>query len=378
MANRGDRKTKVPIGDPRDPHGLWVWMQRHLEWMRERHYSDRTVRMRDVYLGYFLQWCDARSIGRPTELTRPILERYQSHLFLHRKKDGKPLSFMSQLGRLAAVRSYFRWLARQNVILSNPASDLEMPRGEKRLPRDVLSPAEAEVVLAQPDTRDPLGVRDRAILETLYSTGVRRLELIGLSVFDLDTDRGTLMVRQGKGRKDRVVPIGERAIAWIDRYVREVRPGFACGRDEGALFLTHLGESIVPEYLTHRLREYLAAADIGKGGSCHIFRHTMATAMLDNGADVRFVQEMLGHANLSTTQIYTHVSIRKLKEIHTATHPSARLERAVDVVAEAADVAGDDDAHDELLTSLAAEAADEDDATSHDDDEPDGGDDADE
>lgn len=366
MSNRGRRKTRLPIGDPHDPHGLWVWMQRHLEWLRERRYSDRTTRMRDIYLGYFLRWCEPRGIGRPTELTRPILERYQSHLFHHRKKDCKPLSFISQVGRLAAVRAFFRWLARQNVILSNPASDLEMPRGEKRLPRDVLSPAEAELVLAQPDTREPLGVRDRAILETLYSTGLRRVELIALSVFDVDTDRGTVRVRDGKGRRERIVPIGERALAWIDRYLREVRPTIACGRDEGALFLTHLGESIVPEYLTHRLRTYMVASEVGKTGSCHIFRHTMATAMLDNGADVRFVQEMLGHANLSTTQIYTHVSIRKLKEIHTATHPTARVERAADVVAETpAATAVDDaasDAQDELFTSLAAEAADEDEA----------------
>lgn len=368
MANRGDRKAKVPIGDARDPHGLWVWMQRHLEWMRVRNYSGRTVRMRDVYLGYFLVWCEARSIGRPTELTRPILERYQAHLFMHRKRDGKPLSHTSQLGRLMAVRSYFGWLARQNAILSNPASDLELPRGEKRLPRHVLTPSEAEVVMMQPDVREPLGVRDRAILETLYSTGIRRFELIGLKVFDLDAERGTLMVRLGKGKKDRVVPIGERALVWIERYLREVRPGYLCGRDEGALFVTHLGESIVPEYLTHRLREYVDAAELGKRGSCHLFRHTMATAMLENGADVRFVQEMLGHANLSTTQIYTRVSIRKLKEIHTATHPSARLEaparEALDGVT-APDDAAAGDVREELLTSLAAEAAAEEDELDH-------------
>lgn len=366
MANRGDRKAKVPIGDPKDPNGLWVWMQRYLAWLRVHHFSDRTVRIRDVYLGYFLVWCDARSIGRPSELTRPILERYQSHIFMHRKKDGHPLSYSSQYGRIMAIRTYFRWLTRQNVILSNPAADLEMPRSQQRLPRHVLTPAEAEVVMMQPDVRDPIGVRDRAILETLYSTGIRRFELIGLKVGDLDSERGTVMVRLGKGKKDRVLPIGERALLWIERYVREVRPGYLCGRDEGTLFLTNLGESIVPEYLTHRLRHYVAGAELGKTGSCHIFRHTMATAMLDNGADVRFVQEMLGHANLKTTEIYTHVSIRKLKEIHAATHPSAKLERASAASAQATDVAGDDDAksdaHDELFTSLAAEAADEDEA----------------
>ncbi len=355
MANRGDRKAKVPIGDARDPDGLWVWMQRHLEWMRVRNYSGRTVQMREIYLGYFLVWCEARSIGRPTELTRPILERYQAHLFMHRKRDGKPLSHTSQAGRLMAVRAYFRWLARQNAILSNPASDLEMPRGEKRLPL-VLTSAEADVVMMQPDVREPLGVRDRAILETLYSTGIRRFELIGLKTHDLDAERGTLMVRLGKGKKDRVVPIGERALVWIERYLREVRPGYLCGRDEGALFLTHLGESIVPEYLTHRLREYVDAAELGKRGSCHIFRHTMATAMLENGADVRYVQEMLGHTSLESTQIYTRVSIRKLKEIHSATHPSAKLEPRPGLASTEAPEEGE---RDELIASLAADEDDE-------------------
>jgi integrase/recombinase XerD len=134
-----------------------------------------------------------------------------------------------------------------------------------------------------------------------------------------------------------------------------VRPAYRCGRDDGALFVTHLGESIVPEYLTHRLREYVDAADLGKRGSCHLFRHTMATAMLENGADVRFVQEMLGHANLSTTQIYTRVSIRKLKEIHAATHPSAKLEPpAREAPADGEDVPAEE-VRRELFASLAAE-----------------------
>jgi integrase/recombinase XerD len=322
---RGQRRPGAPIGDPSDPHGLWTWTQRYLEWLTTHHFTTATLRHRRVYLGYFLTWCEARSLRRPTEITRPILERYQRHLYAHRKANGHPLSFRSQEGRLAVLRGFFRWMVRENALLANPAADLIMPRAEKRLPRAVLSPLEADTVMNQPDLTEPLGVRDRAMLETLYSTGMRRSELLHLKVDDLDIERGTVFIRQGKGRKDRLIPIGERAIAWVEKYLGEVRPGLVVGRDDGFLFLTELGESMVPEYVTHRMRRYVEAADLGKKGSCHIFRHAMATAMLDNGADVRFVQEMLGHASLATTQIYTHLSIGKLKKIHTMTHPSATM-----------------------------------------------------
>jgi integrase/recombinase XerD len=139
-------------------------------------------------------------------------------------------------------------------------------------------------------------------------------------------------------------------------YLREVRPGLALGRDEGVLFLTELGDSLVPQYVTHRLRKYVEAADVGQKGACHNFRHTMATAMLDRGADIRYVQEMLGHASLSTTQIYTHLSIKKLQKIHAATHPAAGLEcrELADDERRERDV-GAEQARAELLSSLAAE-----------------------
>ena len=135
------------------------------------------------------------------------------------------------------------------------------------------------------------------------------------------------MVRQGKGKKDRMIPIGERALTWVEKYQVEVRPQLTMPDDEGSLFLTHLSQAFTPNRLTQMVREYIDMADIGKRGSCHLFRHTMATLMLENGADVRFIQAMLGHVSLETTQIYTQVSIRKLKDIHTATHP-AKLKRA--------------------------------------------------
>lgn len=216
-------------------------LRKYLEWLQIHNYSETTVRGRRRCLGYFITWGEERGILRPSEVTKPILERYQRYLYHYRKRNGDPLSFRSQQARLIPIRAWFKWLTRQNYILFNPASELELPRVEARLPKHTLTVGEVEQVMAQADVNDPLGMRDRAMLETLYSTGVRRMELANLNMYDLDVDRGTLMIRQGKGKKDRVVPIGDRAIAWIDRYIHDVRPGLAVGdRSENILFLTHL------------------------------------------------------------------------------------------------------------------------------------------
>ena len=326
MPKRGQRKPKPVIGDLSDLWGMAVKTAEFLEWLRVRNYSERTVGNRELYLGVFIRWAEERGITRPAEVTKPIMDRYQRYLYHYRKKDGKPLSIRSQYSHLVPVRAFFKWLTKYNHILYNPASELELPRLDKRLPKHVLTAGEAEQVLMQTNIGNPLGIRDRAILEVLYSTGIRRMELIGLNLYDLDVERGTLMIRQGKGKKDRMVPVGERAIAWCEKYIYEVRPGYVVEPDEGRLFLTAEGESFSANRLTQLVRNYVNAADIGKKGACHLFRHTMATLMLENGADIRFIQQMLGHADLNSTQIYTHVSIRKLKEIHTATHP-AKLER---------------------------------------------------
>jgi integrase/recombinase XerD len=162
------------------------------------------------------------------------------------------------------------------------------------------------------------------------------MELMGLHCPDIDAERGTLMVRQGKGKKDRIVPIGERALAWIAKYMEEVRPELAVGDDDGTLFLSNLGLPFGVGRLTHLVRDYVEAAQIGKHGSCHLFRHTMATLMLEGGADIRYIQAMLGHASPTTTQIYAQVSIRALKAIHTATHPGKQVKpRSHDALAQA-------------------------------------------
>ena len=159
--------------------------------------------------------------------------------------------------------------------------------------------------------------------KVLYSTAIRRTELTLLDLFDVDYGRMTLLVR-GKGQKDRMVPLSERAKAWLDTYRDQSRPLLVSGRDPGRLFLSSAGTPMNPKKLSDRISGYVERSGVGKAGSCHMFRHTAATLMLDGGADIRFIQQLLGHESLQTTQIYTRVSIAKLQEVHAATHPGAR------------------------------------------------------
>ena len=297
------------------------YIRAHLDYLRARNYAEDTVTFKEMALKAFLGWCTERGIVRLTEVTRPVLQRYQRHLYHSISRGGKPMSAGAQFNRLMAIKVFFRFLTRENVLLYNPASELEMPKLEKRLPKDVLTAEETERVLSQPDVQTPIGIRDRAILEVFYSTGIRRAELVDLERNCLNTARGIVAVRQGKGRKDRFVPIGERAVLWLEKYLADVRPAFET-TDLNTLFLDDTGLKMRKDRLSGAVHRYIEKSGIGKQGRCHLFRHTMATLMLENGADIRYIQQMLGHAHLQTTEIYTHVSILKLQQVHALTHPA--------------------------------------------------------
>ena len=323
------RKKPKPSSIARDRYpversGLYPYLVRFLEWFAARGYSPSTTMLREDALRRLIRWLDERGIQRPQEVTRPILERYRRFLYHYRKESGEPLSFATQAQRLIPIRGFFKWLARENHILSNPASELELPRVHRKLPAHILTPEEIEAVMAQTLLHRELGLRDRAILETLYSTGLRRSELIHLKLYDIDLKNGSLLVRQGKGSKDRYVPLGSRAVQWLRRYLEEVRPEIVIEPDEGWLFLHAFGEPFGKNRLSDMIKKHLHAAGVTKPGAAHLFRHAMATHMLTNGADIRFIQAILGHAQLTTTEIYTHVSIAKLKEVHALTHPAER------------------------------------------------------
>jgi integrase/recombinase XerD len=304
-----------------DPDSLASHLRRFLLHLEERHYSPETVATRARHLRWFLLWCEERGLTRPREIDRALVERYQRHVFHYRQANGEPLAIGTQQLRLIPVGLWFKWMAKQGTIPSNPAAELELPKRGLRLPKAVLTAREAEAILALPKVRGLIGLRDKAILETFYSTGMRRAELIHLSAQDVDFERGCVMIRDGKGGKDRVVPIGDRALAWIEAYVDRTRPKLARGEDDGTLFLTTRGGPFSLVRMTGLMTDYVNRAGLEKKGSCHMWRHTMATLMLEHGADLRALQEILGHAELTTTQIYTHVSISRLKEIHSATHP---------------------------------------------------------
>ena len=322
MARRGRKTPLALVGAELDPEGLYQHMRRFLAHLEAKHQSPETVATREKYLKRFLLWCEERGLSKSREIDRAILERYQRYLFYYRKADGEPLAIASQYLRLIPLGLWFKWLTRQGCLPSNPAAELELPKCGVHLPKAVLTAREAEAVLAVPDLATPTGLRDRAILETFYSTGMRRAELLHLHLQDLDGERGVVLIREGKGRKDRVIPIGERAMAWVNSYRDQVRPQLVRGADDGTLFLTSRGTAFTLVRLSGLVTGYVNRAGGEKRGSCHLFRHTAATLMLENGADIRFIQAQLGHAELSTTQIYTRVSIGTLKAVHDATHPA--------------------------------------------------------
>jgi len=290
--------------------------------MQVRGYSPNTLHRRESDIRRFIGWCDDRSIDHPNQVTKPILESYQRYLFHYRQeRNQQPLSPTSQNHYLTSIRQYFKWLTQENYLLYNPASELIIIQQTPSLPV-VLSLDEINQLMQQPDTNTPGGIRDRAILELFYSTGIRRSELCHLQLKDISLARKTLYVRQGKGNKDRLLPIGDSALAWLQRYLNQARHEYVTEIHEETLFLNDYGDAFRDSKLGDKVKRFMRNAGIDVLGSCHLLRHAMATHMLENGAELRYIQVMLGHANVNTTQIYTHVSIRKLQEVHKRTHPS--------------------------------------------------------
>lgn len=321
IKHRPPQKPEFLYCESVTPGSLRDYARRYIENLVMLNFTESTVSTRANGLTTFIEWSRERSILTPDDLTRPVIERYQQYLFHYRKKNGAPFSSRTQRKKLLHMKYFLSWLCKKHIIIYNPAADIELPRMNHTLPRDFMSVDEVELVISQADVRFPLGIRDRAIMETLYSTGLRRRELLHLAIYDIQFEQGYLFVREGKGRRDRVVPLGARALKWVDKYLREVRPHFAFPDDE-TLFVSSSGYPIDPESLSSLLKKYLRQSGVNKHGSCHIWRHTFATQLLDNGADIRHIQKMLGHVSLDTTEVYTHVAIHKLKQVHSMSHPA--------------------------------------------------------
>ncbi|WP_338804612.1 site-specific tyrosine recombinase XerC [Xenorhabdus griffiniae] len=289
--------------------------------------SPRTLESYRERLLPFVDWCEQRTVQYPAQVALALLESWQRYLRSYRKADGQPYSNNSQRDRLSTLRIWFRYLLQRHHILYNPAEQMVLPKEEKRLPAQILSERETTQVLDSLDDQSMLGLRNRVMLELLWSSGLRRMELRQLQRGDIDVERGAVVVNQGKGNKDRVVPVGERALGWLIRYLVHVRPQLAAHYDSDYLFISQKGRPLSPEHLTQIAGKAIRhQAQLDKPGACHLFRHSMATQMLDNGADIRHIQAMLGHEKLNTTQVYTRVAIKQLRQVHSQTHPAERAD----------------------------------------------------
>ena len=220
---------------------------------------------------------------------------------------------------LSGLRGFYRYLLREGLIGEDPTLQVELPQLGRPLPKS-LSEADVEALLAAPELDDPIGLRDRAMLEVLYACGLRVTELVSLSLEQVNLRQGVLRVF-GKGSKERLVPLGEEAIAWVERYLREARPLLLGGRPSDVLFPSLRGEQMTRQTFWHRIKHQARVAGIAKPLSPHTLRHAFATHLLNHGADLRVVQMLLGHSDLSTTQIYTHIARARLQELHAKHHP---------------------------------------------------------
>jgi integrase/recombinase XerD len=235
------------------------------------------------------------------------------------RKQGKATATIAR--RLAALKAFYQFMLKENYVTKDPTDELSSPKLERKLPK-VLSVEEVEKLLNQPDTSTPAGIRDKAMLEVLYATGIRVSELVNLNLDDVDLKEGFVRC-VGKGSRERVVPMGEIAINSLRMYLSQGRPKLMSNPKANALFLNHHGRRLTRQGFWKIVKKYAAQLGINKHITPHTLRHSFATHLLENGADIRAVQEMLGHADISTTQIYTHVTKDRLKDVYARSHPRA-------------------------------------------------------
>jgi integrase/recombinase XerD len=286
-------------------------------------YADKTASGYLTVLRQHLAWLVSRGLTLMAS-TSQDLAAYQTSLVAFRKADGRPYSSDHQMQHVTVLKSFYGFLCRRGYLLTNPTGLLEYPKVENRLPRSILSKEEARKVIETPDTRTPLGLRDRAILETFYATGIRAGELANLELNDVDTEDRLLRVVLGKGRKDRNVPLTRSAAEAIEEYLLRGRPKMRGARGSSLLFLAGRGGRLYSDALNGLIASWAQKAGIEKRVTCHTFRHSAATHLLKGGADIRHIQKLLGHASLSSTERYTRVEISDLKDVIRRAHPRGR------------------------------------------------------
>jgi integrase/recombinase XerD len=301
-------------------HADWLTVERGLA------ANSRAAYRRD--LRRYSTFLRARGLTDPGAVEERTVHDYVAHLEALTDEDDRPLLSRASIARaLVAVRSFHRFCAREGYLERDPSEDVGAPRVPQGIPK-ALDEAEVEALLGAVAGDDPVARRDRALVETLYATGIRISEAVGIDLGDLDLEDGLVRVL-GKGAKERVVPVGRTARRALDGYLRHGRLALRAARprgtpDDDALFLNVRGRRITRQACWTIVRDLAARAGLGERCSPHVLRHSCATHMLDHGADLRVVQELLGHATISTTQVYTKVSPERLRAVYEAAHPRAR------------------------------------------------------
>lgn len=285
-----------------------------------RGYSEATRTHYGQSLNVLFQFLASQAVDDVREVTGAILRDYRAFLLAHYRT-------WSVHAHLQAARRFFEHLERSDAILLNPCAGIVLPRLGKRLPRVVLTPGEARRMLEEPDTQTRRGIRDRAILEVFYSTGIRLEEMTGLTIHDVDTRQGFLRINRGKFAKDRIVPLGRKACDYVREYLQKVRSEWSrADREQRALWLSFKRphQPLKKQAIEVMVRDYARRAGLGKRVTPHVWRHTCATHLAANGSDLVHVQRLLGHRSLRTTQIYTRVSIPDVRRTLRHAHPRYR------------------------------------------------------
>ena len=337
-----DQTESAPKGVAEDhPHALVPAVRHFLDYLKlERHFSDYTVRSYGADLAQLVQFlagdigvsyggdkrrADATPLEDRLVFCKPETVR-EFLAYLH----GQNYTKSTTARKLATMRSFYKFLIKRDRCKESPLTGIRTPKQEKRLPK-CLDLDEVQRLLDAPDEGDILGCRDKAMLEVLYSSGVRVSELVDLTMADIDLDEGILRVR-GKGRKDRLTPIGSQAITAVKRYLlmRGIdADAIPMGMADSRVFLNKHGDSLSTRSVRRKLDKYLLQVGLDPGISPHTLRHSFATHLLNNGADLRSVQELLGHQSLSTTQIYTHLTTQRMREAYDSAHPRSGAAEAV-------------------------------------------------
>jgi integrase/recombinase XerD len=328
--HRPERRVAPPPPPPLPP-AFAAALTAYLTWMQTVRRTPSTIQARARGVRRFAAWCAARGVLTPGAVTFDHGEQYAAHVEAQvwRGRAGRAgLARTTRVNLLGDVRMFYAWASRHGHAAGNPLADVDGPPAATADPRPTLRVAEVERLMAVPDPTTLLGLRDRAMLEVLYSTGLRRAELLGLTPADVYAD-GVVRVLDGKGRRDRLVPIGARALAWVDRYRHEARPPLDPSGIAVELFIARGGLPLCPAALDRLLAAYLRAASITTPGGCHLLRHTCATLLLEGGASLDAVRRILGHAQARTTVGYTHPSLAALRRAWARSHPAASTRDAV-------------------------------------------------